>query len=170
MQQVVRTWVARSAWFRVDAETQFATHVDVHSLLKRSWDMPWRPTGTHAGESVLQVKQVRKLGFREKDEYMKLEKQIEDATEEKEQLEAKIAETAQLGDFQAVAEMTEQLPVLSDKIDKMTDRCAPSRPVKYVDTAERRKRTRPLYPLMPTLWFCCRWLELAERAEIAGTV
>jgi hypothetical protein len=43
---------------------------------------------------------------------------------EKAQLEAKIAETAQAGDFQAVAEMTENLPVLAEKIDKMTDRCA----------------------------------------------
>jgi predicted nucleic acid-binding Zn-ribbon protein len=72
----------------------------------------------------MQVKPVRKLGFREKDEYMKLEKQIEDATEEKEQLEAKIAETAQSGDFQAVAELTRKLPALAEKIDKMTDRYA----------------------------------------------
>ena len=73
----------------------------------------------------MQARQVRKLGFREKDEYFKLEKQIEDATEEKAQLEAKIAETAQLGDFEKVASLTEQLPVLSDKIDTMTDRCRP---------------------------------------------
>lgn len=77
---------------------------------------------------MLQEKQVRKLGFREKDEYAKLETQIEDVTEEKAQLEAKIAETAQLGDFQKVAEMTEQLPALSEKIDKMTDRYALASP------------------------------------------
>ena len=76
-------------------------------------------------KSVVQEKQVRKLGFREKDEYAKLEKQIEDATEQKVQLEAQIAETAQLGDFEKVASLTEQLPVLSDKIDTMTDRYRP---------------------------------------------
>lgn len=54
---------------------------------------------------------------------MKLEKKIEVASEEKEQLEAKIAETAQSGDFEAVTSMTEKLVTLSEKIDTMTDRC-----------------------------------------------
>jgi ABC transporter C-terminal domain len=91
---------------------------------------------TQSTEPCVQEKPVRKLGFREKEEYGQLEGKIEAACTQKEDLEARIAETAQLGDFQKVAELTEDLGKLTERIDAMTD----------------------------------RWLELAERAEIAGTV
>lgn len=81
-------------------------------------------------------KPLLRLGFREKEEYAKLEGEVDTLSDKRDALEASIAETANTGDFAKVAELTADLQRLSDEVEAKTD----------------------------------RWLELAERAEAAGSV
>jgi len=77
-----------------------------------------------------------RLGFREKEEVSKLEKEVDRLTAAKQALEADIGAQAQAGDFTQVAALTEKLVALAQELDDKAD----------------------------------RWLELAERAEMAGSV
>lgn len=79
---------------------------------------------------------IKRLGYREKQELEQLDGKIEDATIRKEELESRIASCAQIGDFENVSKLSDELGCVSKSIETMTD----------------------------------RWMELAERAEVAGTV
>jgi ABC transport system ATP-binding/permease protein len=79
---------------------------------------------------------VRKLGFREKQELETVESDVDDLTAQKENLERRISEAAQEGDFGKVADMTTEMSGVVARLDTATE----------------------------------RWMELAERAEAAGTV
>lgn len=81
-------------------------------------------------------KALKRLGYREKQELEQLDSKIEAAMARKEAIESKIAECAQMGEFEDAKKLTEELATVSDLIDTLTD----------------------------------RWIELAERAEAAGTV
>lgn len=82
------------------------------------------PQGLPGSALRLQASQkpLRRLGFREKEEYSKLEGEIDTLTEKKEALEASIAETASTGDFAKVGELTATLQKMSDEVESKTDR------------------------------------------------
>ena len=79
---------------------------------------------------------MRRLGFREKQELERLEGDVDALTAEKDQLDRRIADAAQGGDFGKVADLTTELAGVAARLDAATE----------------------------------RWMELAERAETAGTI
>ena len=64
----------------------------------------------------------RRLGFREKQELESLEGHVDDLTAEKENLERRVAEQAQHGDFGKVHELTIELSGVSERLDGATER------------------------------------------------
>lgn len=93
-------------------------------------------TVSHCYPVQIEEQPIKRLGYREKQELEQLDGKIEAATAHKEAVESQIEHCSQIGDFEKVFRLTEDLSTVSDSIDTMTD----------------------------------RWMELAERAEIAGTV
>ena len=63
-----------------------------------------------------------KLGFREKEEVGKLEKEVDKLEAKKIALEAKIGDAAQGGDFTKVKDLTKELDKLCYNLEKKTDR------------------------------------------------
>ena len=77
---------------------------------------------THTDCKSVQAPKLRKLGFREKSEYVDLEQEIEKLSEEKEAMEALIAKSAQTGDFEKAAQLSEDLGALAARIDSKSER------------------------------------------------
>jgi ABC transport system ATP-binding/permease protein len=73
-------------------------------------------------QAAAPASKLRRLGFREKEEYARLEGEIERLSSDRAAMEALIGESAQGGDFGEVQTLTAELAQLSDLIDKKTDR------------------------------------------------
>lgn len=67
-------------------------------------------------------KGLRRLGFREKEEFSKLEQEIDALTADKDDLHAKITATASTGDFVKANELSTELRMLGDKLEAKTER------------------------------------------------
>jgi ABC transport system ATP-binding/permease protein len=67
-------------------------------------------------------KELRRLGFREKEEFAKLEKEIDALTLDKDNLQAQITETANSGNFEEVNELSTKLQKLGVNLEEKTER------------------------------------------------
>jgi ABC transport system ATP-binding/permease protein len=67
-------------------------------------------------------KELRRLGFREKEEFAKLEQEIDALTLDKDNLQAQITETANSGNFEEVNELSTKLQKLGVHLEEKTER------------------------------------------------